>query len=66
MGNNVSDPVYPPVTRVQTLYIRHIMIKSDLSVSVSDTRMILEKVHAEMSKNPLFRRVSMYYDVEPQ
>jgi primosomal protein N' (replication factor Y) len=66
LGNSVSDPVYPPVTRVQALHIRHVMIKSHLSVSVSDTRMILEKVRSEMSKNPFFRKVSMYYDIEPQ
>ncbi|MDR0836495.1 MAG: primosomal protein N' [Tannerella sp.] len=66
LGDSVSDPVYPPVTRVQTLHIRHIMIKSDLTVSVSDTRAFLEKIHSEMAKNSLFRKISMYYDVEPQ
>jgi primosomal protein N' (replication factor Y) len=66
LGNSVSNPVYPPVTRIQTLHIRHIIIKSNLSVPVSDTRMILEKVHSEISKNPFFRKISMYYDVEPQ
>jgi primosomal protein N' (replication factor Y) len=66
LGNCVSDPVFPPVTRIHTLHIRHITIKSDLSVPISDTRMILENVHSEMSKNALFRKVSMYYDVEPQ
>ena len=66
LGNSVSNPVYPPVTRVQTLFIRKIMLKMDFSVSVSDTRNVLEHVHSEMQKNPLFRRIILHYDVDPQ
>jgi primosomal protein N' (replication factor Y) len=66
LGDQVSNPVYPPVTRVRTFYIRKIMLKTDLSVSVSETRNVLERVREEMRKNPLFRQVIPHYDVDPQ
>ncbi|MDR0698510.1 MAG: primosomal protein N' [Tannerella sp.] len=65
-GDCVSNPVYPPVTRVQTLFIRKIMLKMDLSVSVSDTRKVLETVYEEMQHHPLFKQVILHYDVDPQ
>lgn len=66
LGDGVSNPVYPPVTRVQTLFIRKIMLKIDFSVSVTKTRNQLEYVRSEMQKNPLFRQVILHYDVDPQ
>jgi primosomal protein N' (replication factor Y) len=66
LGESVSNPVYPPVTRIQTLFIRKIMLKMEFSVSVSKTRNILEYVRSEMQKNPLFRQIILHYDVDPQ
>ncbi|MDR2146178.1 MAG: hypothetical protein LBE91_06950, partial [Tannerella sp.] len=66
LGDSVSEPVFPPVTRIQTLHIRHITIKSDLSVPIADTRTILKNVQDEMLKNPLSRKIAIFYDVEPQ
>ena len=66
LGSGVSDPVYPPVTRVHTLYIRKIMLKIDLSRTVSDTRKILEEVHSTMQQAPGFKQLIMHYDVDPQ
>ena len=66
LGNCVSGPVYPPVARVQTLFIRKIMLKIDTSLTVSDTRKVLENVHTEMQQNPLFKQILLHYDVDPQ
>jgi primosomal protein N' (replication factor Y) len=66
LGDCVSNPVYPPVTRIRTLFVRKIMLKMDLSASVSATRKALETVHAEMQRNPLFRQIILHYDVDPQ
>ena len=63
--NSVSGPIYPPVTRVQTLFVRKIMLKMDISLSVSLIREKLEIVRAEMFQNPLFKQVLMHYDVDP-
>ena len=66
LGSSVSGPVYPPVTRVQTFFVRKIMLKIDTSLSVPDTRRVLENVHIDMQQNPLFKQVLMHYDVDPQ
>ncbi|MDR2913516.1 MAG: primosomal protein N' [Tannerella sp.] len=66
LGDSVSGPVYPPVTRVQTLFVRRIMLKMDISLSVPDTRRVLEEVRAEMQQIPLFRQIILHYDVDPQ
>ena len=66
LGDSVSEPIYPPVTRVQTLFVRKIMLKMDLSVSIGDTRRILEDVRVEVQQNPLFKQVLLHYDVDPQ
>lgn len=66
LRNSVFGPVYPPVTRVQTLFVRKIMLKIEMSLSVSDTRKILESVREEMQQNPLFKQVILHYDVDPQ
>jgi primosomal protein N' (replication factor Y) len=66
LGQGVSNPVYPSVTRARTLFIRKIMLKTELSVPVSNTRSALEKVRSEMQKNPLFRQIILHYDVDPQ
>ena len=66
LGSSVSGPVYPPVTRVQTLFVRKIMLKIDTSLSVPDTRRVLENVHVDMQQNPLFKHIIMHYDIDPQ
>ena len=66
LGDGVSGPVVPPVTRVQTLFVRKIMLKIDLSRTVSDTRKILEEVHSTMQQAPGFKQLIMHYDVDPQ
>jgi primosomal protein N' (replication factor Y) len=65
LGEGVSNPIYPPVTRVQALFIRKIMLKTDLSRSVSDTRKVLETVSSEMRAHPLFKQIILHYDVDP-
>ena len=66
LGSSVSGPVFPPVTRVQTLFIRKIMLKTDMSFSTSHIRKILENVLSEMQQIPSFRQIIMHYDVDPQ
>ena len=65
-GGAVSGPVYPPVTRVQTLFVRKIMLKADLSIPVSETRKVLEEIRIKMSENPLYKQIILHYDVDPQ
>ena len=66
LGSCVSPPIHPPVTRIQTFFIRKIMLKMDLSVPVAHTRKILEEVYREFQPIPLFKQVLLHHDVDPQ
>lgn len=65
-GDRILGPVTPAVTRVQTLYVRNIILKIEIVASIASTRELLEKVHAEMQLNPSFSQLVFHYDVDPQ
>jgi primosomal protein N' (replication factor Y) len=65
LGERVSGPVTPPVTRIQALHIRKIVLKIEVTAAVSPVREILEGVQAEMSERPLFKQLLVHYDVDP-
>lgn len=60
----VLGPFMPPVTRVQTLYIRQIMLKLELSVPVLSIRKGLDNAYQCMQEYPEFRQVLLHYDVD--
>lgn len=66
LGFCVSGPIDPPITRIQTLFVRHIMLKMNTAASIPDTRRVLDEVRAEMQKDPIFRQIILHYDVDPQ
>ena len=65
LGERVLGPVTPPVTRVQTLFIRKIVLKIEISAGIAPLREILDKVHEEMSGEADFKRLLTHYDVDP-
>lgn len=64
-GDRVLGPVTPPVTFVQTLHIRKIVIKIESSAAIIPVRNILEQVHKEMMNINQFKQIIMHYDVDP-
>jgi primosomal protein N' (replication factor Y) len=64
-SDRVLGPVTPVVTRVQTLYLKHIVLKMEIAASISTTRELLEKVYTEMQLIPEFRQIIFHYDVDP-
>lgn len=60
----VFGPFVPPVTKVQSLYIRQIMLKIALSMPILTIRDILDRVHQHMQSFPEFRQIILHYDVE--
>lgn len=64
-GDRVLGPVTPVVTRVQTLYVRNILLKMEIAASIASTRELLEKVYGEMQSLPAFRQLLFHYDVDP-
>ncbi|MDR0349494.1 MAG: primosomal protein N' [Tannerella sp.] len=64
LHTKISGPFIPPVTRVQTLHIRQIMLKSEMSESVAFVREGLDNAYRRMEKYPEFRQVILHYDVD--
>lgn len=60
----VYGPFVPPVTRVQTLHIRQIMLKLELSMPILSIREVLDSTYQEMQTYTEFRQIILHYDVE--
>lgn len=65
LGNRVSGPDQPRVTRVKSLYIQKIMIKVENGASLEKLRLILKSTYESMAKNPAIKSTQIYYDVDP-
>lgn len=66
-GNNrVLGPDSPPVSKVQYLFIRRIIIKMPLDLSVDKSRSMLNKATAFLSDNHEINGVTLYFDADPQ
>lgn len=66
MGDRVLGPDKPPVSRVQTLYIKKIVIKVEQSASMKKVRDYLQSVQRMLQEDERFRSLIVYYDVDPQ
>jgi primosomal protein N' (replication factor Y) len=64
-GERVLGPVIPPVTRVQTLHVRKILLKIETAATIAAVREIIESIHAEMQTYLPFKQLLVYYDVDP-
>ncbi len=65
-GNRVQGPAKPPVARVQSLFIRQIMLKVELNASMPKVKQILRDLYAHLrSTTPTLRSLILQYDVDP-
>ena len=64
-GDRVLGPDKPPVARVQTLFIRKIVLKIELKASLPRARELLVQVQREMMAEDRFKSLVVYYDVDP-
>ena len=64
LGDSVLPPFTPPVNRVQTLVVRHIMLKTETSLPVPQVRTVLDKVNRQMRSFPGFSKVVLHYEVD--
>lgn len=64
-GDRVLGPVTPAVTRIQTLYVRNILLKIEITASIASARDLLDKVQSEMQANPVYGQILFHYDVDP-
>ena len=64
-GARVLGPDNPPVARIQSLYIRRVMLKIELSASMSKVKSILRQIYESMLADDRFKTLQLYYDVDP-
>lgn len=64
-GNRVLGPDKPPVARVQTLFIRKIVVKIETNAPMVRARELLLQVQKEMIAEDRFKSLIVYYDVDP-
>lgn len=64
-GNRVFGPEEPAVSRVQSLYIRKIMLKIEVTASMKKVKAILRDLYERMHENPRMKGIVIYYDVDP-
>lgn len=65
LGNRVLGPDRPPVSRIQTLFIRKIVVKIEQQASMSKVREYLQQVQRAIIEDERFRSLLVYYDVDP-
>lgn len=66
-GNRVFGPEEPSVGRVQSFYIRKIMLKIEVNASMKKVKDIMRATFEEMhaSRMPAVKSAVVYYDVDP-
>ncbi len=64
-GARVLGPDKPPVARIQTLFIRKIVLKIETNAPMARARQLLVQVQQEMVAEDRFKSFIVYYDVDP-
>lgn len=64
-GDRLLGPVRPPISRVQTLYIRKILLKIENNASIADVRASINYSQTYVTSMPSFKSVLVHYDVDP-
>lgn len=64
-GARVLGPDKPPVARIQTLFIRKIVLKVENNAPVARVRSLLTGVQRDVTGDARFKAGVVYYDVDP-
>ena len=65
-GTRVLGPERPMVARVQTLYIRQVVMKVETQASMSKVKALLRQLYEQMLElDGRMKSVRLYYDVDP-
>lgn len=65
LEERVLGPDKPPVSRIQTLFIKKIVVKIELDASLAKVRAYLQQVQRFLTEDERFRSLLVYYDVDP-
>lgn len=64
-GDRVLGPDAPPIARVQTLFIRKMVLNIETTASLAKVRQQLLLIRQQMMADPRFRSCNVYFDVDP-
>ncbi|MBR1788189.1 MAG: primosomal protein N' [Bacteroidaceae bacterium] len=64
-GERVLGPDTPPVSRVQLLYIRKLVLKVEVAASMAQARSLLRQTQHYLLSQPQYKSAQVYYDVDP-
>lgn len=64
-GARILGPDKPPVARIQTLFIRKVVLKIETNAPMVRARQLLVQVQQEMVAEDRFKSLIVYYDVDP-
>nr|WP_320059986.1 primosomal protein N' [uncultured Bacteroides sp.] len=64
-GSRVLGPDKPPVARIQTLFIKKIVLKIENDVAMGRVRECLLRAQSEILQDERFKSLIIYYDVDP-
>jgi len=64
-GSRILGPDRPVVSRIQSLYIRKIMIKIESNASIDKVRQALLAIQQQMLAQPVAKNLNIFYDVDP-
>ncbi len=64
-GSRVLGPNVPAVSRVQNLYIKHILLKFEVEASAEKAKTILRQITNQVIAEPKFKALLVNLDVDP-
>lgn len=64
-GGGVLGPQEPYIARIQSLYIRKIMLKVAPDANMNEVKQALRAEYIALQASPLMKGLSIYYDVDP-
>lgn len=64
-GSRTYGPEKPPVERINTLYIRKLMLKIENDASMKHVKELLKQVYDDLYQDPAMKGVTIHYDVDP-
>ena len=64
-GPRILGPDKPPVARIQTYFIRKIVVKIEANASLAQTRQLLRNIQSEVLADKAYHTLNIYFDVDP-
>lgn len=66
LGDRVSEPMQPPVSRVSGLFVRRIILKIENALPFTRVETSLRLIQHSVETDSRFHSISIYFDVDPQ